>query len=60
VSTSANISGQPAPKYFDDIDERIKEAVDYVVDFEQDNREVRKPSTIIKLGPSGQFEFIRR
>lgn len=60
VSTSANLSGNPAPKYFDDIDEQVKEAVDLVVDFDQDNQEVRKPSTIIKLGPSGQFEFIRR
>jgi L-threonylcarbamoyladenylate synthase len=60
VSTSANLSGQSAPKYFDDIDEKIKEAVDYIVDFEQESREVRKPSTIVKLGPSGQFEFIRK
>lgn len=60
VSTSANISGQPAPKYFDDIDEAIKEAVDYIVNVDQENRTVKKPSTIIKLGPSGQFQFIRK
>ena len=60
VSTSANLSGQPSPKYFDDMDPEIIEAVDYVVDFEQENRNNKKPSTIIKLGPSGQFEFIRK
>ncbi len=60
VSTSANLSGQPTPLFFDDIDPAIIEAVDYVVDFEQENRTIRKPSTIIKLGPSGQFEFIRK
>lgn len=60
VSTSANISGQPTPLFFDDIDPEIIDAVDYVVDFEQENRTVKKPSTIIKLGPSGQFEFIRK
>ncbi|RYG08022.1 MAG: translation factor Sua5, partial [Chitinophagaceae bacterium] len=60
VSTSANLSGQPSPKFFDDIDPEIIEAVDYVVDFEQENRTSRKPSTIMKLSPSGQFEFIRK
>lgn len=60
VSTSANISGNPSPKFFDDIDPEIIAAVDYIVDFEQENRNSRKPSTIMKLSPSGQFEFIRR
>jgi len=60
VSTSANLSGQPSPKFFDDIAPEILAAVDYVVDFEQENRNNKKPSTIIKLGPSGQFEFIRK
>jgi L-threonylcarbamoyladenylate synthase len=60
VSTSANISGQESPKNFDDVSDPIKEAVDYVVDFEQENRENRKSSTIMKLTPSGQFEFLRK
>jgi len=60
VSTSANLSGQPSPKFFDDIDPEIIDAVDYVVDFEQENRTSKKPSTIMKLSPGGQFEFIRK
>ena len=60
VSTSANLSGQPTPLFFDDIDQEIINAVDYVVDLEQDYRTEKQPSTIIKLGPSGQFEFIRK
>lgn len=60
TSTSANISGQPTPQFFDNISQEIIDAVDYVVDIDQELREVRKPSTIIKLGPSGQFEFIRK
>ncbi|MDQ0967388.1 L-threonylcarbamoyladenylate synthase [Flavobacterium sp. W4I14] len=60
VSTSANLSGQPSPKFFDDITPEIIDAVDYVVDFEQENRTNRKPSTIMKLSSSGQFEFIRK
>ncbi|TKC05631.1 threonylcarbamoyl-AMP synthase [Pedobacter polaris] len=60
VSTSANVSGEASPRFFDEISDAIKDAVDYIVDFDQDNRTVKKPSTIIKLGPSGQFEFIRK
>ena len=60
TSTSANRSGEQTPQFFDEIAQEIIDAVDYVVDFEQELRVVKKPSTIIKLGPSGQFEFIRK
>lgn len=60
TSTSANISGTPGPRFFDEISEEILNAVDYVVDLEQELREPKRPSTIVKLGPSGQFEFIRK
>lgn len=60
VSTSANISGKPSPQYFSQIDQEIIDGVDYVVDLEQHNKEIRNPSTIMKLAPDGSFEFIRR
>ena len=60
TSTSANISGEPTPCTFQEIDQQVLDAVDYVVDWEQNLNEERKSSTIIKLGPSGQFSFIRR
>lgn len=60
ISTSANVSGQPTPSFFDEISQEILDAVDYVVDIDQEVRVVKKPSTIVKLGPSGQFEFIRK
>jgi len=60
TSTSANLSGQPAPRFFDEIDESIKTAVDYVIDWEQEDRQPKKPSTIMKLSASGQFSFIRK
>lgn len=60
VSTSSNISGQPTPRFFDEISEEVKEAVDYIVDLEQENTTPKQPSTIVKLGPGGQFEFIRK
>jgi len=60
VSTSANLSGEPSPKFFDDIDPAILDAVDLVVDFEQENRTAKTPSTIMKISSGGQFEFLRR
>src|SRR6202000_2166763 len=51
VSTSANISGKPSPQNFGQIDPDIIDGVDYVVDIEQYNIDVKKPSTIISLGP---------
>lgn len=60
VSTSANISGQPTPQFFDEISEEVKSKVDYIVTLEQDSQTPKKPSTIIKLGPTGQFSFIRK
>ena len=60
VSTSANISGDPNPTNFYKIDQKIIDAVDYVVDLEQENTEIKQPSTIMKLEVDGQFTFIRK
>jgi len=60
VSTSANISGKPSPQYFSQIDQDIIDGVDYVVDIDQHSKEIKTPSTIMKLAPDGRFEFIRR
>jgi L-threonylcarbamoyladenylate synthase len=60
VSTSANISGKPSPQYFSQIEQEIIDGVDYVVDLDQDSREIKTPSTIMRLAPNGSFEFLRR
>lgn len=60
VSTSANISGEPAPRYFDEISEEIKQAVDYIVDYRRRDRQPAHPSSIIKLGRRGEIEIIRK
>jgi L-threonylcarbamoyladenylate synthase len=60
TSSSANVSGLPSPQRFSDIDESILEAVDYVVDWEQDVNTEKKPSTIMKLTANGQFSFLRK
>ena len=59
VSTSANISGQPSPQSFYDIDEEIITAADYVVKYRQNETYNGKPSGIIKIGMGGEIEVIR-
>ena len=59
VSTSANISGMSWPKTFTDIDTQIRDAVDYVVKWRQDERKPAKPSGIVKVWPDGSLKVIR-
>jgi len=59
VSTSANFCGAPTPANFSQIPEEIKSAVDYVVNFRQDERSQPKTSSIIKLGKGNLFQIIR-
>ncbi len=59
VSTSANLSSQPAPENFKKIDQQIIDSVDYVVQWKQDETKKSVPSGIIKLGPAGEVEVIR-
>ena len=50
VSTSANISGEPAAKTFHQISEEVLEQADYVCLYRRDDEEEKEPSSIIKLG----------
>lgn len=59
VSTSANISGYPAPAVFADIDVAIKNGVDYVVQHRQDELTPSAPSAIIKWNADGSLKVIR-
>ena len=59
VSTSANVSGEPTPVNFNQISEEIKSAVDYVVNFRQNETNAPKPSSIIKLGKGNVIQIIR-
>lgn len=60
VSTSANISGEPSPEFFDQISDQIKEGVDYIVRWRQDDTASRLPSSIIKIFSDGHFQIIRK
>ncbi len=59
VSTSANISGETSPANFGEISDEIKNGVDYIVRYRQDDTNKAKASGIIKLGKSGEVKIIR-
>lgn len=58
VSTSANISGQEAPRTFKEISGVIKEGVDYIVQYRQDDETPATPSAVIKW-ENGQVTILR-
>jgi L-threonylcarbamoyladenylate synthase len=60
VSTSANISGEPAAQNYGDIDPRIIEAVDYVCWSRRQEHKPHTPSCIIKLKENGEVTIIRK
>lgn len=59
VSTSANISGEPAAQNYRDIAPEILDAVDYVCWTRRQEHLPHTPSSIIKLSPSGDVKIIR-
>lgn len=59
VSTSANVSGQPAPRRFADISPEILSAVDYVCTSRRDEPDNGQASSIIKLSASSEITIIR-
>ena len=60
VSTSANISGEPAAQNYCDIDPRIIAQVDYVCWARRQEHKPHQPSSIIRLRPDGQVTIIRK
>lgn len=60
VSTSANISGEPASQNYGDIDQRILDAVDYVCRSRRHEHKPHTPSSIIKLKENGEVTIIRK
>ena len=60
VSTSANFSGEPAAKTFQEIDPDLLQAVDYVCQFRREDNTVHKPSSIIKIDEAERITIIRQ
>jgi L-threonylcarbamoyladenylate synthase len=60
VSTSANISGDPAPSHFGEISERIINYADYVVFHRREDRRKQIASPVIKVEINGEIKIIRK
>jgi L-threonylcarbamoyladenylate synthase len=58
VSTSANISNQPSPGNFSQISQQIKQGVDYIVQFKQDDLTTNIASAIVRW-KNGEPQIIR-
>lgn len=58
VSTSANISGNPTPKSFKEIEQSILDSVDYVVNLQREEVN-EKSSTILKVSENGEIIVLR-
>ena len=59
ISTSANISTHNTPSCFNDISQKIKDGVEYIVNLRK-NEIMNKSSSIIKFEKSGNITIIRK
>ena len=59
ISTSANISGDKNPVSFDDISEKIKNEVDFIVDNKYDTSVYKFPSKLIRINADNSLEYLR-
>ncbi len=59
VSTSANISGETTPQYYQMISPEIIAKCDYVVPHRQDETIIRNPSRLIRFDRNGEIEILR-
>ncbi|HEX5152267.1 MAG TPA: L-threonylcarbamoyladenylate synthase [Parafilimonas sp.] len=58
VSTSANISGEPSPQNYAQVSPAVKQGVDYIVNYRQDEKDLRTASAVIRWC-GGKAEIIR-
>ena len=59
VSTSANLSGNPLPSNFNEIEEVLIKSADYIVKYRQDDRRKYSASPVIKIDKNGVFKILR-
>ena len=60
VSTSANISGDPSPALFREIGPHIKDHVDHIVDWRQEETQKAEASRILKINLEGEVIVLRK
>lgn len=59
VSTSANISGEPAPSIYPEIPDAIRSKADYIVGWRHEEKNPAQPSSIVRIEPGGDLTVIR-
>lgn len=59
VSTSANLSGEPSPRFFHEISPDIINAVDYVALTRRADLTPSQPSMVVALCPDGSINILR-
>jgi len=59
VSTSANVSGEPPARYFSEIKDEIKNGVDFVVKYRQDDDNIGSPSMVIRWNKDATVTVLR-
>ena len=59
VSTSANLSGEKNASFYEDISDEIKIKVDAIVELNLE-KEMSRPSQIIKIGLNGSVDILRK
>jgi len=60
ICTSANICGEPAPTFFDEVSEEVKAAVHHVVKWEQEDRTPKESAGIMQIKSNGEFKLIQQ
>jgi L-threonylcarbamoyladenylate synthase len=59
ISTSANISGEDAPSSYRAVHTDIRNGVDYIVKYRQDDESIRQPSSIVRWNRDATVTIIR-
>lgn len=60
ISTSANKSGDVAPQNFNEISNKIKTEVNYIVNWRQNDTKKSEASAIILINKDGYLEYLRK
>jgi L-threonylcarbamoyladenylate synthase len=59
VSTSANISNENTPQNFNEISEQIKQGINYIVRYRQEDKTKHEPSSVVKFNKDGKITVLR-
>ena len=59
VSTSANLSGEPGPAVYAEVNPELVRKADYVVNWRQDDTTRATPSRVVQVLPDGSLKVLR-